>query len=174
MAETQNRLNAAKRAFEFGAIVFLLLGSSHALGTLVDLFRPFLFTPVDLQVKQTMMDSTILITDRTSLWKAWLGFNLSHGYGVFFFGLITLLLARNNFGYVIKLRPLFPLTIFMSLSYLLMAVAFWFYIPALGCALGFGGFAVSFLLARRQWLTEGLITQHATSHEPPPNHPRGA
>ena len=152
MTETRNKTNAAKRVFEFGAIVFLLLGSAHALGTMVDLFRPFLFTPVDPQVKLTMMDSTILITDRTSLWKAWLGFNLSHGYGVFFFGLITLLMARDNFGYVIKLRPLFPLTIFMSLSYLIMAISFWFYVPALGCALGFGCFVVSFLLVRRQWL----------------------
>ncbi|MEW6093194.1 MAG: hypothetical protein AB1531_04425 [Chloroflexota bacterium] len=150
MTETGNKISAAKRAFEFGALVFLLLGFAHALGIVVDMFRPFLFTPVDPQVKQTMMDATILITDRTSLWKAWLGFNLIHGYGVFFFGLITFLLAHDNFGYVIKHRALFPLVLFMALSYLIMAVVFWFYVPVLGCALGFGGFIVSFVLIRQR------------------------
>ena len=156
MGNTENKISAAKRAFEFGAFVFLLLGSAHALGTIVDLFRPFLFTPVDPQVKLMMRDATMLITDRTSLWKAWLGFNLSHGYGVFFFGLTTWLLAHDNFRSVIKLRPLFPLILFMSLSYLIMAVSFWFYAPALGCALGFSCFAISFLLIRQQWLAREI------------------
>lgn len=148
MVEKRNEMNAAKRLFEFGALVFLLLGSAHAATSVVDVFRPFLFTPVDEGVKRMMMDSTILITDRTSLWDAWLGFNISHGYGVFFFGLITLLLARHDFRCVIRFKPLFPLTIFMSLSYLIMAIRFWFYLPALGCALGLGCFVLSFLLVR--------------------------
>ena len=152
MVKMHDKIKSAKRLFQFGAVIFLLLGSAHALGSIVDVFRPFLFTPVNKQVKLTMMNSSVLITDRMSLWNAWLGFNISHGYGVFFFGLIALLLARDNFGYVIRFRPLFPLVIVMSLGYLLMALVFWFYLPAMGCALGFGSFVLSFLIIRRDRL----------------------
>jgi hypothetical protein len=150
MEQKESEMSKAKRLFEFGALVFVVLGSAHALASMVDVFRPFLFTPVDEEVKRVMMDSTILITDRTSLWDAWLGFNISHGYGVFFFGLITFLSARHNFDYVLSFKPLLPLTIFMPLGYLIMALFFWFYLPALGCTLGLICFVLSFLLVRRQ------------------------
>ena len=151
MTRSQSNTKTAARLFQVGAWVFLLMGWGHALGTLVDVFRPFLFTPVDSHVKEMMIEAIILITDRMSLWNAWLGFNLSHGYGVGFFGLISLLLARSNFDDVIKLKPLFPLVIFMALSYLIMAIVFWFYLPAYGCTVGLGCFATSFFLVRHQW-----------------------
>ena len=84
--------------------------------------------------------------ERTSLWLAWLGFNISHGLGVFFFGLVAMLIAVYDFGLVVKVVPILPISIFMSSAYFMLSLKFWFYAPSLGAGIATGCFVLSSLM----------------------------
>ena len=160
MSDNEKNMVLSSMFFKTGSCVFMLMGLGHFLGTVVDVFTPFLFTPVDGRVKDAMVKGTILITDRTSLWDAWLGFNLSHGLGVFLFGFIFLMLARKDYGLITGGRFILPLCVFTVSAYLALSVMFWFYLPALGCAVVLICYVVSFALARKGRLCgpNGLVS----------------
>ncbi len=147
----------SSKFYKVGTCIFITLGLAHFLGTLIDIITPFLFTPVDNHVKNEMIKATILITDRMSLWNAWIGFNLSHGFGVLIFGVVFLLLARNNFDYIISIKFIYPLSIFIALVYLTMSLLFWFYLPSIGCFLGLLSFIISFLLVKNEWYKKHIF-----------------
>jgi hypothetical protein len=69
-----------------GASIFMILGIFHGVLTLQDLRNPRTFTPPDAALRQAMQQSNIAIHPQTNLWKAWLGFNLSHSLGLVMFG----------------------------------------------------------------------------------------
>ena len=156
MNNLKRKVAIASKIFKAGACIFISLGIGHFSGTLVDMATPFLFTPVDIRVKKDMIASTMLITDRTSLWDAWMGFNLSHGFGVLIFGLAFLLLAHKRFESIVSLKFVYPLCIFVALVYFVLSLIFWFYLPAIGCFSGLMCFVVSFALMKNEWLRGGI------------------
>lgn len=136
----------ARLLFQVGAAVYVALGGVHLLVTTVDMVRPRFLTPRDDEVRQAMRGSGLALTDRMSMWRAWLGFNASHGLGVLFFGLVLLLIAAQDFDLVLTLRFLMPLAVSMSVVYTLLAIRFWFYAPAVASALAMACFTVSFAM----------------------------
>jgi hypothetical protein len=68
---------------------------------------------------------------RPSMWRFWLGFNISHGLGAFTFGLLCLLIATHDFKLVERIDAIRPLTIAFSAAYLALSLRFWFYGPAI-------------------------------------------
>jgi hypothetical protein len=64
------------------------------------------------------------------MWRLWLGFNASHGVGVFSFGLVCLLIAVHDYTLVERIDGLQPLTIAFSAVYCAIAFRYWFYVPA--------------------------------------------
>jgi len=93
-----------------------------------------------------MQQSTLVLTKQTTTWHAWLGFNISHGIGVLFFGLVYFSLAIHDFALItdIALLPFLALTV--SISYLALSMKYWFHIPTIGCGIGAACFLVSLLL----------------------------
>ena len=78
-----NPASIAQALVLVGASIFLLLGTLHGVLTLIDVIGPpRYFTPRDAALRQAMQDSTLAIHPATNLWRAWLGFNLSHSLGV--------------------------------------------------------------------------------------------
>jgi hypothetical protein len=65
------------------------------------------------------------------MWNAWLGFNISHGLGVFTVGLLALLIAAGDFRLVERIDAIRPLMIAFSAAYLALSLRFWFRGPAL-------------------------------------------
>ena len=130
---------AAQAWFIAGTIPLIVFGALHALGTVLDLFRPTFFIPVDRSVAPAMEATSLRLRrgvpggDRTrpSMWRAWLGFNISHGLGVFTFGLLCLLIATHDFELVERIDAIRPLTMGFSAAYLALSLRFWFYGPAL-------------------------------------------
>ena len=117
--------------FVAGAI-YLLLGTGHGILTLADVARPRTFTPVDDNVRIVMQRAPIRLNPHTDLWRAWLGFNLSHSMGVMLFGTILIAIAwMGGAAYLDHLAWQIG-TILFSLAYVIVAQAFWFWIPALG------------------------------------------
>ncbi len=129
---------AAQAWFIAGTIPLMLAGGGHALATLVDTVRPTFFTPLENAAKTAVEGTGIRLVRmfgvggaRPSMWKMWLGIHISHGLGVFTFGLLCLLIATHDFSLVERVDAIRPLTIAFSAAYLALSLRFWFYGPAI-------------------------------------------
>jgi len=145
---------AAQAWFIAGAVVFMLAGGLHALGALLDTVRPTFFTPLEDSAKTATEGTGIRLVRmfgisgaRPSMWRMWLGFNISHGLGVFTFGLLCLLIATHDFSLVEHIEAIRPLTIAFSASYLVLSLRFWFYGPAIVTATATACFILAAVLS---------------------------
>jgi hypothetical protein len=81
------------------------------------------------------------------MWSAWLGFNISHGLGVFTVGLLCLLIATYDFRLVEDIAAIRPLTIAFSAAYFVLSLRFWFYGPAIVTGIATACFTVAGVLS---------------------------
>ncbi len=88
--------------------------------------------PRDASVTDAMKRTSPVLTNETTIWKAWLGFNSSHSLGAILFALV--------FGYLAIQHPIvFFSSLFLQLlglvtlvALLVLAKLFWFRIPLVG------------------------------------------
>lgn len=128
----------AQAWFIAGTIPLMLAGGLHALAALLDTVRPTFFTPLEDSARTAVEGTGIRLVRmfgiggaRPSMWRMWLGFNVSHGLGVFAFGLLCLLIATHDFSLVEHIEAIRPLTIAFSASYFVLSLRFWFYGPVI-------------------------------------------
>ena len=142
-------MTVAEAFFIAATVPILLAGGLHVLYTLVDLVRPTYFAPVQRSVQPAMEGTRMRFGGRSAptMWHAWLGFNISHGLGVFAFGLVCLLIAVHDFALVGQVPALRALTIALPAAYLVVALRFWFWQPALIVATSTACFLVSAVLS---------------------------
>lgn len=112
----------------------MVAGGLHALGALTDTLRPTFFAPIEGSAKAVMEDTGMRFrrlfpgdAARQSMWRFWLGFNVSHGLGAFTFGWFSLLIAVHDFHLVDRIEAVRPLTIAVSAAYLAISLRYWFY-----------------------------------------------
>ncbi len=111
-----------------GSAIFFILGVIHFYYT----FFTTKFDPRNKNVAHEMENSPMRLTDETTMWKAWTGFNASHSASAIFIGLVNIFLAIKYF-YVIEDSFLFSfLTIVTSVFYMWLAKKYWFSIPFYG------------------------------------------
>lgn len=131
-----------------GAGIFLLLGMIHAILTLRDLSNPRTFTPTDAAVLTAMQASQLAIApNETNLWKAWLGFNLSHSLGILLFGGELLGIGLFQFTLFAHSPLIQSVTLLVSAAYFVLSVCFWFSRPAIGSAAAFLCFLMATMLS---------------------------
>jgi hypothetical protein len=142
-------VSAAQAWFIAGTIPLILAGGGHALLTLVDTVHATYFTPTDASVKSAVEHTPIRLGGRAapSMWRAWLGFNISHGLGVFTFGLLLMLIALQSFKLVEQVDAIQPLSIAIPAVYLVVALRFWFYGPVIITATSTACFIVAAALS---------------------------
>ena len=125
-----------------GGSIFALLGAVHAIYSLMDVRSPRRLAPADLKVADAMKSTGVRLSrGRTNMWDAWLGFNLSHGLGAVFFGVVCI----SAGVYLEKLslpKPVLLIPALVGLMYFALAIRFWFRVPAVGI-----GAATAFFLA---------------------------
>jgi len=118
--------------FVVGGLLFAVMGIVHGVLTAADVRRPTLFTPKDDAVRVAMTSTNIrFMRARTSVWNAWLGFNLSHSLGLLVFGVATVWLGLNV-ERIQASKALLAMPSLVGLAYVFLAVRFWFYLPAIG------------------------------------------
>lgn len=122
-----------------GALIFGLLGTVHLAYTLFT----GMFSPRDATTEAAMKLTHPRLTRRTTLWKAWVGFNASHSLGAMLFAAIYLLLALAHMDWLREAPGLVWLAALGALAYLALAVRYWFRTPLIGIALA----SVCFLVA---------------------------
>ena len=118
-----------------GGAAFAPLGVVHAVLTVRDISTPRTFTPPDEQLRNAMQTSPVAIHPTSNLWRAWLGFNLSHALGVTVFGATFTTIALTDvtvFQHTPAVRIAAPL---IGATYVLLARLFWFRDPLIGTAI---------------------------------------
>ena len=129
--------------FLVGAALFGVLGVAHGVLTLQDLRMPRSFTPTDENLRRAMAEITLRLAPRTTMWNAWVGFNLSHSLGLLVFGTVFGALALRDFGMVAESLFLRLGAVVVGVIYALLALRFWFWVPAVLSAAGTLCFVVS-------------------------------
>lgn len=111
--------------------IYIVLATMHLLYT----FFTNKFLAKDRNTVESMKQTHPLLTNKTTMWKAWIGFNGSHSAGGIFLGMANLLLAVLYFSFLSGSLPLIILTVITSLFYLFLAIKYWFKIPLTGIAI---------------------------------------
>jgi hypothetical protein len=132
--------------FLAGAVPFVVLGLAHALATPVAIDRPKGLSPADTGLATAMAETRLVLTRRTNMWLAWVGFNFSHSLGALLFGVVVLMIGRSAASFAAEGRVFVPLAVVVSSAYLILALRYWFRTPILGCALSVVLFVSSWLV----------------------------
>ena len=121
-----------------GGTIFSILGLLHAIYTICDIYRPRYLAPLNPTLIDQMASTGVrLARGRTNMWDAWLGFNISHGLGIVIFGLVCV--GAGVFARTLALpRATLLIPVVVGIIYLLLALRFWFRVPAVGIAIGTG------------------------------------
>ena len=132
----------------FVASVFAVLGAAHGLLTLRDLTRPRTFTPTDESVRFAMQSAKLALNPRANLWRARLGFNLSHSLGLVVFGAGLFAVAVWHFDAFASSRVLQGVTLAVSATYFTLSLKFWFWGPAVGSGVSLSCFLVALAILK--------------------------
>jgi len=128
-----------------GGAVFGVLGGLHAIYTLVDLRKPRRLVPADPAVAQAMANTTVRMTrGRTDMWRAWVGFNLSHSLGLLLFAGLAIWAGSRINTFPAGIIPALTL---IGCIYVVLAVGYTFRVPAIGVAIGTACFAAAWILS---------------------------
>lgn len=119
-----------------GCIPFLVLGLLHTAYTISDTYNPKKLIPYKPGIMGLMKESTLAITKETNMWRAWVGFNISHGVGLLFFSATYLYLSILHINFLENSLFLLSAAPVISLIYLFLSKKYWFRIPATGSAVG--------------------------------------
>ena len=129
------------------ASIFVLLGGFHGFLTLKDLINPTAFTPPDPALREAMQQSRIALHPGINLWKAWLGFNLTHSLSLIFFGSPFLYFGIFKPNIFMSSLILQTIAVFISAIYVILCIKFFFSTPAIASAIGLICFVVAVGLA---------------------------
>ena len=113
------------------AAIILFLGSVH----LVCTFFTHKFNPTGGQLEADMKKVAPRISGDMTMWKAWIGFHVSHSMGLMLFGLIYGYLAVYRWEVLQRSYFLGGLGLVVLLAYMLLAHIYWFRIPLIGVSL---------------------------------------
>ncbi len=114
------------------ATIILVLGLLHLIFT----FRGNKLLPRDRALLARMQQVSPVISRKTSMWKAWIGFNASHSSGAILFGAVYGYLALQQGELLWRSTFLLALGLIQLLGYLFLARRYWFSVPRTAILLG--------------------------------------
>jgi len=139
-------LELSRYLFLIGALPFIVFGLLHAAATPQTPAHAKGLSPRDPAVRDAMAHDTILLTRRTTVWLAWVGFNLSHSLGLLLIGVVVVLIGRTSASFQAQAAVFLPLAVLVSATYLVLGVRYWFRTPIIGISLASVCFLVSWVL----------------------------
>jgi hypothetical protein len=139
-------LELSRYLFLIGALPFIVFGLLHAAATPQAPAHAKGLSPRDPAVRDAMAHDTILLTRRTTVWLAWVGFNLSHSLGLLLVGVVVVLIGRTSASFQAQAAVFLPLAVLVSATYVVLGVRYWFRTPIIGISLASVCFLVSWVL----------------------------
>ncbi len=132
---------AAQFLIIIGASVCGFLGIIHLAYT----FFTNKFDPRDASTREAMKTTSPILTRRTNMWDAWIGFNASHGLGILLFAAVYLVLAGRHMSVLKQSPALAWLPVVGGGAYLGLAKRYWFRSPLIWIAVASACFALAAL-----------------------------
>ncbi len=133
--------------YVIGAVPFIILGGLHGLYTVIDEFAPRRLAPKDTSLIEALRMAPLGITQETNMWRAWIGFNLSHSLGAVAFGLLYAYLAIAHAEFLMMAGPLLWAAPLIGAVYIYTAWRYWFSVPLIGVCAGTASFIAGALTA---------------------------
>ncbi len=99
----------------------------------------------DLQLKMSQVSP--VITQETTMWRAWVGFNASHSMGAILFGLVYGVLAIGHADLLFGSSYLLVVGLIMLIGYWALAKRYWFSAPFVGISIGLVCYVASTVFA---------------------------
>ncbi len=121
----------AKLSLIASCVIVFVLGSMHAWLT----FASEKFSPRDDELKARLQLVSPRISKQTTMWRAGLGFHVSHSLGAILFAAVYGYLAWFGWDFLMQAVFLRVLGLLYLLTMLSLAVKFWFRIPVIGLVL---------------------------------------
>ena len=90
------------------------------------------------------------ISSETTMWKAWVGFNVSHSFSLILFGLIYGYLAIRHGAFLFHSWFFLALGVVVLLGYAILAKVYWFSVPFRAIVLSIGLYLVGLTLKGTQ------------------------
>lgn len=112
------------------AAIIFMLGSVHLLYT----FAGPKLLPKSSELQSAMKSSSPVITQETTMWKAWIGFNASHSMGAMLFGLVYGYLSLFHSELLFASAFLMIVGTVMLTGLLILGKLYWFRAPFMGIA----------------------------------------
>ena len=109
----------------------LLLGLIHIVYT----FRGPKLHPRDAELEARLRVVSPVISRQTTMWKAWVGFNASHAFGLMLFGIVYGYLSLAHGQFLFGSPFLLAVGLLLLLGYAFLSQRFWFSAPLRGVAL---------------------------------------
>ena len=94
-----------------------------------------------------MNEVQLVISREITVWKAWIGFNVSHSFGVILFGVVYAYLALAHLETLLHSRFFVAVGAVFLLIYVLLARAYRFSVPFAGVAVAFFGYVAGITVA---------------------------
>lgn len=133
----------ARLLMAISAAIIFLLGALHLLYT----FRGNKLLPRDLGLMERMAQVSPVISDQTTLWRAWIGFNASHSMGALLFGLVFGYLAISHEDVLFSSPFLLAVGLAMLGGFCVLGKRYWFSVPFTGICIALACYLLGMLLA---------------------------
>jgi anaerobic C4-dicarboxylate transporter len=133
-----------KVLMSLSASIILALGVLH----LVYTFWGPKLTPRDPELQVRMEQVTPVITNETTMWRCWIGFNATHSMSLILFGVIYLFLAVRHSEFLFGSVFLLGVGLAMLGGLLVLAKAYFFSIPFAGVAVSLICYVASIVVAK--------------------------
>ncbi len=130
----------AKYLWIVAALILLILGSIHLYYT----FFTNKFSSKNTKLIKEMKASSLVLTNETTVWKAWIGFNASHSSGAMFMGIINIYLVFYDYTILENNYFLYLFNISTVGFYAWLAKKYWFKIPFFGISVTLLCYILSF------------------------------
>ena len=130
----------------------LIVTSAAIVGTLGLLHLIITFSgpklhPRDRDLKERMETVSPVITRQTTMWKAWIGFNASHGFGAMLFAAIYGYMAVAQSALLFRSVYLFAVGEVLLIGFVILAHKYWFTTPRRGLWVALICYTAGFVIA---------------------------
>src|SRR5712692_4475311 len=127
------------------ASIILSLGVLHFVSTF---WGPSL-TPRDPALQISMSQISPVITNETTMWRCWVGFNASHSMGLILFGLVFGFLALAHSQLLFRSPFLLIVGLAMLGGFVVLCKAYFFSVPLTGISISLACYVASIVLSSR-------------------------
>ena len=135
---------AARILMVFSASIVLTLGVLHLVSTF---WGPSL-TPRDPALQISMSQGSPVMTNETTMWRCWVGFNASHSMGLILFGLVFGFLALAH-GQLLFQSPFLLVVGLATLGgFVVLSKVYWFGSPFIGTSIALACYVASIVQSR--------------------------